>query len=395
MTSSIGIGSLFRTGVTAMIDSMGSTFPRAAVAALEDESQSKVKLARQCLIDEGPEIFWKTIIGSLFVKTMRIVAPVVPEQIANFPGEMLGAYIHWWSASYKSKNAEAHREIDKNIGKESGAAEKSFNKFVTKPIHEILKMVGLDDEIEKNVNFATFGIIQAGLFLGGTYVLRNAEEENIPGMNLDYEDPWYISLSKTLGYTVFEQITHLSSQTMRYCMDYKQEFNGNNENKFNKNVLAKALANVINERAIPGNIPSAIAGCLSTLFLGRFIPKSVAGAIGETPMKGLERLLTLHRRRSTKDKYDETSANKRADNFRGHKEEWFRNILKIADDRFDRFRNFLINNIVVRIFKPEDKSVEQFIEELEGSYNLRIDLLKDKTEKHDEEKRQRELKGAG
>lgn len=375
--SSIGIGSLFRTGVTAMLDSMGSTFPKAAVAALEDESANKVHLARQCLTDEGPEVFWKTIVGSLFVKTMRIFAPAVPEQIANFPGEMIGALIHWFSASDDSKNSTPGRAA--NGSKNPHFIQNFFKAYIKRPIDFGLKTVGLDPE-EKDVNFFTFGIINACLFAGGAYALKDAEEENIPGMNLNYEDPWYVSFFKTAGYTVFEQIAHLTSQTMRYCIDYKREFS-DGENKFSKKVLARALANVINERAIPGNIPSAIAGCLSTLWLGRYIPKSVAGALGEAPMKGLERLLTLHRRRSTKDRYDESFPDKRAPNYRGHKEDWFVDILGAADAVFDKARNFLVKNIVARMFRPADKSIEQFTEDLTKSFDLNLDDLKADTEK--------------
>ena len=378
---SIGIGSLFRTGVTAMLDSMGSTFPKAAVAALEDKGDTKAQLARQCLIDEGPEVFWKTIAGSLFVKTMRIVAPAVPEQIANFPGEMMGALFHWLSAAPDAKSREGHRAAAKNSGEKHSSVEEFFLKYINKPIKFALETVGLG---EKKVNFYTFGIINACLFAGGAYVLKGAEEENIPGMNLDYEDPWYVSLFKTAGYTVFEQVAHITSQTMRYCIDLKKEFKG-------KDVFAKALANVLNERAIPGNIPSAISGCLSTLFLGRYIPKPVAGALGEAPMKGLERLLTIRRKRATKDRYDESFPDKRAPNFRGHDKEWFVDILEAADLMIDKVRDFLIKNVVVKIFKPSDKTAEQFAKELLDSCNLRIDILKNRTEEQDEITRQREI----
>ena len=375
--SSIGIGSLFRTGVTAMVDSMGSTFPKAAVAALEDKSQDKVHLAKVCLLTEGPEVFWKTVVGSVFVKVMRTIAPWLPEQFANLPGEMLGAFIHWLTSSHHSIDTEAQRAA--NGSSKPKLIEKFFDNCIKQPIDFGLKIVGLDSN-EKNVNFIRFGLIQAGLIAGGAYVLKGAEEENIPGMNLDYEDPWYVSFFKTAGYTAFEQIAHITSQTMRYYINYKEEFGGK-ENKFSKDVLAKAFANVINERIFPGNIPSAISGCLSTLFLGRFIPKSLAGAIGEAPMKGFERILTLHRRRSTKHVYDENSSNHRAPNFRGHDKPWLMNILNTADSVFDPIRNFVVEKVVARVFKPENMSQEDYAKELKSTYDLREDLLKRKTEK--------------
>lgn len=368
----IGINSLFRTGVTAMLDSMGSTFPKAAVAALEDEKETPVSLARQSLIDEGPEVFWKTIVGSLFVKTLRNIAPWVPEQIANFPGEMLGAFLHWGSASHQAKNKKSYNTATCNSNKELGPLEKFFDSCIKKPINSVVQMIGLD---ENNVKFFKFGIINACLFAGGTFALKGAEEENIPGMNLDSEDPWYKSLFKTVGYTIFEQVAHCTSQTMRYYKDYKEEFGGE-DGKFNKNVLAKALANVIHERAFPGNIPSAISGCLSTLFLGRYIPKSVAGAIGEAPMKWLERILTLHLRRSTKERYDKDSPGERIHNYRGHDKPWFNNILQFSDSIFNPIRNFFIENVIAKIFKPDNVSLEEYVKELKGSFDTKLEILK-------------------
>ena len=149
----IGIGSLFRTGVTAMVDSMGSTFPKAAVAALEDKSQSKVSLAETEFITSGPEIFWKTIVGSVFVKTMRIITPAIPEQIANLPGEMLGAFIHWWSSSHHSKDTEAQRASNGSTGPKF--IEKFFDSCIKRPVDFGLKIVGLDVK-KKDISFLRF-----------------------------------------------------------------------------------------------------------------------------------------------------------------------------------------------------------------------------------------------
>ncbi len=368
--------SLFRTGVTATFDSMGSTFPKAAVAAIEDSTQSKVRLARQCLVDEGPEVFWKTVVGSVFVKIMRAIAPVVPEQIANFPGEMLGAYLHWYSASHQCKNKEAQRAVSGM--KKLGALQSLFSKKVKPLINDALKFVGLPEK-DKNVSFMRFAIIQSILFTGGALALKGAEEENIPGMNMNHEDSKLTTFFKIGGYTLFEQFTHMFSQTMRYYIDYKEEFfNKNRKNRelrtLNKDILAKALANTFHERGFPGNIPSAITGCLSTLWLGKYIPKSMAGALGEAPAKGLERLLTLHLRRSTKDRLNEKG--ERIQNYRKDSHGILNGVLKISDFLFNGIRNFIVRKIVAPMFQPEGVDIKDYIKELENSYSMSNEHLR-------------------
>lgn len=368
--------SLFRTGVTATFDSMGSTFPKAAVAAVEDGTQSKVHLARQCLVDEGPEVFWKTVVGSVFVKVMKAIAPAIPEQIANFPGEMLGAYLHWHSASHQCKNGEAQRAVSGE--KKPGILQNLFSTRIKPLINDALKFVGLPEK-DADVSFMRFAIIQSVLFTGGALALKGAEEENIPGMNMNHEDSKLTTFFKIAGYTLFEQCTHMFSQTMRYYIDYKKEFLGEdrknrNIGALNKDILAKALANTFHERGFPGNIPSAITGCLSTLWLGKYIPKSIAGALGEAPAKGLERILTLHLRRSTKDRLNEKG--ERVPNYRKDSYGILDGALKVSDFLFNGIRNFIVRKIVAPMFKPEEVDIKDYIKELENSYNMSDERLR-------------------
>ena len=130
--------------------------------------------------------------------------------------------------------------------------------------------------------FARFGISNVVAFIFGTLALRGSEGENMPGVNLDSSESKSVSILKTLGYTVTEQITHILSQWMRYWEDYFKK----NENDTAADLVdkkygkAKALANTINEKTFTGNIFSALGACLSTLWLGKYIPKSAAGALG-------------------------------------------------------------------------------------------------------------------
>lgn len=364
--------SLLRTGATAMFDAMGSTFPKAAVATLEDKSQSKVHLATQCLIDEGPEVFWKTVVGSLFVKASRVVTPFIPEQFANIPGELTGAFIHWWSASDGSKNNETMKIVNGSKSRPD-FLQSIFNNYIKPAISSVLQAVGLNEK-DNNVSFKRFFLLQAGLVGAGSLILRGAEHENIPGMNMDPEDPKWKTFLKIAGYTVLEQTTHLASQSARYYHDFKKEFNVQNGKTFSKDMLAKAIANAVHERAIPGNILSAISGCLSTLWLSKYIPKAIAGAIGEAPMKGLERLLTLHLRRSTKQRFD-LKTNKIVDNYRIDPNGSYKKFLDMLDRyAFNPVRNFIVN-IVARIFKAQDRTIEEYVEELRDTFNVKKDVL--------------------
>ncbi|MBI3591040.1 MAG: hypothetical protein HY094_06670 [Candidatus Melainabacteria bacterium] len=383
----MGIGnvslSIVRTAVTAMFDAMGSTFPKAAVACLEDKSQDPVHLARQCLIDEGFEVFWKTAVGSLFVKATRSVAPFIPEQFANMPGEMLGALIHWWSASDQSKNNETVKIVN---GDKSGPdfLQSAFNNYLKPVISSTLKAVGLDESKEnnkennkENTDLVKFAAFQAALMTGGALILKGAEDENIPGMNMNPEDSAWKTFLKITGYTVLEQTTHLASQSMRYYEDFKKEFSMQDSKSLNKDILGKAIANAVHERFIPGNIFSAISGCLSTLWLGKYVPKSIAGAIGEAPMKGLERLLTLHLRRSTKQRFD-LKTGKVIDNYRIKEMPWFEQVSKIADFIFNPIRNFFIEKVVARVFKPENMTVVEYSKILRASFNIDKKLLEER-----------------
>ncbi|KAF0227520.1 MAG: hypothetical protein FD167_4837, partial [bacterium] len=64
----VGITSLFRTTMTAMLDAIASTGVKSIVATMEDKTKSPEYLASQCITDEGPETFWKGVFGSVLAK---------------------------------------------------------------------------------------------------------------------------------------------------------------------------------------------------------------------------------------------------------------------------------------------------------------------------------------
>ena len=361
---SIGLGSIFRTSMTAMLDAIGSTIPKAAVATLEDKTKSPQALARQCILDEMPETFWKAFTGSILVKIAKIVTPNVPEQIVIMPGELIGSFMHWLTATHQSLNKTAISATN-FVGTKFTFAKSFFNNFIRKPMDLGMHFLGIDKS-GTEMNFLKFGLSNLGLFTLGTLALRGAEDENIPGINMDHNDPPLTSALKTIGYTAVEQGTHLFSQIMRYYIDYKDEFG-------KKNTLAKAVANAINEKTIPGNILSALGGCFSTLWLGRYIPKSAAAALGEALPKGFTRLVEFRQRRSTKEAIDEKG--RRVANYRYQDVPWFNKMLDGFDYVFKPVRMWLINNVVAKIFKPENTKLEDFRKELVSSFDRREDLL--------------------
>ena len=376
----VGIGSLFRTSMTAMLDAIASTGVKAVVATIEDKTKKPEYLAKQCIIDEGPETFWKAAFGSVLAKLKNHFAPFIPEQFVNIPGDLLGALTHWKSASHQSLNKITVLAGNK-LEKIPKFIDKFFDKCIKTPTNFILKLIGFNKD-EDTISFARFGISNVVAFIFGTLALRGSEGENMPGVNLDSSESKSVSILKTLGYTVTEQITHILSQWMRYWEDYFKK----NENDTAADLVdkkygkAKALANTINEKTFPGNIFSALGACLSTLWLGKYIPKSAAGALGEIIPKGLTRLLETRLRRSTKDTYDENAENNRAPNYRFHDVKWFNKTLDIMDYPFKLLREATINHIVAPLFKPDELTLDQFRKELFDSFNLSEEALKRKKE---------------
>ena len=370
-TLKVGLGSLFRTSMTAMLDAIGSTTPKAIVASLESKVQSPQQLARQCVIDEGPETFWKALTGSLLAKIAKTVTPSVPEQLIIIPGELIGSLMHWATATKQSFNRSGSVAAN-YVSKQKTVITEFFNRCIKKPTEIFLKIIGLDSVDEKHpmVPFTRFIMSQAALFGLGTYALKGHEGENIPGINVDHNDSALTNLFKTIGYIAVEQGTHVASQTMRYFIDYKDEFKDHGGKP-----LAKALANVVNERTIPGHMLSALTACLSTLTLGKYLPKSTAAAIGEAPMKFFERVVTLKLRRSTK-----TAKDQNGNVIPGHRLaetglSWLNGFIDFFDKHFKPARIWTINNIIAPVFKPGNMKIEEFRKELMDSLDRKKELL--------------------
>lgn len=362
----VGTTSLLRTGMTAVVDAIASTGAKAIIAPLEDKTKSSEFLAKQCIMDEGPETFWKAIFGSILAKLNKSYAPYIPEQLVNIPGDLLGAYLHWKSAAHQSLDTILTRTVK---AKSNGnLLDKFFDNCIKTPTNNLLKFIGFNSQ-EHQLSFARFGISNIIVFLLATLGLKGSEDDNIPGVNLDHNEPVSTSIFKTIGYTAIEQITHIGSQWMRYYQNYKNEFGKDFH-------LAKSIANAVNEKTFPGNILSGIGACLSTLWLGRYLPKSAAGAIGEIIPKAFTRLLEVRLRRSTKDKFDETSENKRTVNHRIKDIKWLDKSLDVIDHPFAALRKLTIDHIIVPVFKPSNLTYEEFKKEIYNSFDLSLEALK-------------------
>lgn len=366
--------------MTAMLDAIASTSSKAVVATLEDKTRSPEALAIKCIEDEGPETFWKAAFGSVLAKLKNTFVPNLPEQFVNIPGDLIGAFLHWKSAAHQSLNQVLSKAG--SIKKESlTLLDKFYDTCIKVPTDSILKFVGLDRK-EQKLGFFRFGFANVIAFIFGTLALKGSEEDNMPGVNLDASDPKSVSFFKTIGYTLIEQFTHVASHWYRYYVDYKNEFDPNAAEKekrgvyFSKDAFVKALANTINEKTFPGNFLSAIGACLSTLWLGGKIPKSAAAALGEIVPKAFTRFLEARLRRSTKDKYDETSPAKRTWNHRISDLKWFNKLLDVIDYPFVMLRRFTIDHIVVPLFKPPDTSAGTFRKKIYDSFNLPLERLK-------------------
>lgn len=368
-TLKAGAVSLFRTGMTAMLDAIASTGSKAIVATMEDKTMSPEYLASKCILDEGPETFWKAAFGSVLAKLKNNFAPYIPEQFVNIPGDLLGSFMHWKSSAHQSLNRLTSLAGTKTKEKLT-LLDKFYDTCIKTPTNEILRFLGFNSE-EHELNIFRFGVSNVIAFFLGTIALKGSSEDNMPGVNIDSDDSKSITLLKTLGYTVTEQVTHIASNWMRYYKDYKKEFG-------KKFALAKSLANAINEKTFPGNVLSALGACLTTLWFGKKLPPSSAAALGEIIPKGLTRLLEARLRRSTKDTYDEKNPDKRVKNYRFHNAKWFNKLLDVVDYPFVILRKLTINHIVAPLFKPQDTTMEMFKEELYKSFDMPMTTLKSK-----------------
>ena len=346
-----------RTLVTSGMDALGKGL-QALATGYESEGESKVTQVRKFIESEYLEVIGKTFFGLTAVKIMRNIAPAIPEQFINFFGEMTGAGLSWWSTSHGSLNKKGHVNL---TDQKPDFLQNIFNKSIKPVINFFLNMMGLK-EGEKDINYLKFALTHLGLFTAGGLVLRNSEEENIPGINMDPDNSPAKTTFQISSYCILEMIAILTSQTIRYCKDYKEEFEDNSRPRkagfLDLNVLPKALANVFNERMFPGNALSSIGGCLSTLWFGDIIGKVPAAIMAEALGKGFEGIARIHLRRSTKDRIEN---GKRVPNYRAP--EWLKSVLSFSDSIFGGLRKWSIK-LIAKIFKPEDKSLEKYTKEL-------------------------------
>jgi len=295
--SDIGTGGLMRSGLAAVIDMIGGN-EKAIVGIIERKDKNPVETYRQVLQDEGLEPFWQTFSSSLLSKIAKVVTPSVPEQLVIIPGKIIGSIWHWLITSHQSMNSEAlngNYNGNKEQRKDADTYEGFYSAFVEGPSNYIFKILGLGDKEDPNAkpSFLRYAISQFGVFGLASYALRDSEE-NLPGVNISSEEGFGKSLLKGVGYTLVDQITYTASQTMRFYIDFKKEFEKEG------NALAKAFANVLNERFFPGRILSGLSSSLATYLLGDYIPKVTAAELGELPLKLLNRLANVHKRRATK-----------------------------------------------------------------------------------------------
>ncbi len=359
----IGAGGVGRSLVVAMLDLISSGNAKGIGSICERKDKTAAQTYQHTLHDEGLEPMWETFFCSLLTKAAKIITPAVPEQITMIPGKLIGAAWHWAITSYQSTHREKlNGSTDNN--KKSSIAD-FFETFVKKPSDYVLKLCGLGDS-EKDTNFLKFGLTQLGLFGIGSYFLSNSEE-NLPGVNIDSDESVFKCMAKGLGYTVVEQVTYAMSQIMRFCIDFKDSFG--------KNVLAKATANVINERFLPGHMLAGIAASISTYFLGKHIPKTTAAALGEFPMMLLNRIVNCHRKRATKDIIKD---GERVTNYNAEPGGRFDGFLKLCDKVLDRSRNSLVR-LVSKIFNVKE-------DELKKSFDIPEEVLM----KYYEEEKRRE-----
>lgn len=363
----IGFESIFRTGVTAMLDAIATSGAKAVIAPLEDKTKSPEHLAIKCIEDEGPETFWKAALGSVLAKLKNHFAPFIPEQFVNIPCDLLGAHLHWKSAAHQSLD-KTTSQAGSGLKQEPTLLDRFFDTCIKTPTDNVLQFIGFNKQ-EHKLSFARFGLANALAFLLGIYALKGSDNDNLPGVNIDRDDSKSTTVFKTLGYVIIEQFTHIGSQWMRYYQSYKEEFG-------KKFALSKSLANTINEKTFPGNFISAFGACLSTFWFGDKISKSAAGALGEVIPKTFTRLLEARLRRTTKDVYDEKSETKRASNHWISDMKWLNRTLDVIDTPFVAMKRFTIDKIVAPLFKPADMSVNDFRNELYSSFDLPIETLK-------------------
>lgn len=366
--SDIGTAGILRSGLTAVIDMVGGN-EKAIIGVLERKDKSPAETYRQVLFDEGLEPFWQTFVSSILAKVSKIITPQVPEQVVIVPGKLIGSAWHWLITSHQSINTEAFTGNGKR--KEQDNTYSGFYKaFVEGPSKYMLRTLGLGDEDDPNIkpSFLRYAISQLGIFGLASYALKGSEE-HLPGVNIRKEEGILKSAAKGFGYALVDQLTYTLSQTMRFYIDFKKEFEKDG------NAFAKALANVANERIFPGRILSGIFSSLSTYFLGDYIPKVTAAEIGELPLKLVNRLANVHKRRATKYLIDDEKNCYVKDkdgnlikNYRFSDSPTFNSVLNAFDTVLQPCRDFTIR-MISKIFNVSEN-------ELVKSLTINLDEVK-------------------
>lgn len=248
---------------------------------------------KQILKDEGLENLWQFFSSSVLSNLVKESGLRIPEPLVIVPGKFIGSAWHWLSASGQSLNKSVTDE-GRNENKELSLPEKFHKDMIDGPARFIFDILGLEKE---DTTFATYALSQLGVFGAASLILKQFDDEHLPGIKVDQDNTTSSNILNSLGYIGVEYLTNASSQVARFYIDFKDQFG--------KNALPKALANAVNEKLVPGHFLSAICGCISTYSLGKYIPKTTAAAIGEFPMKLFNRFPNAHRRRATKEVEDQ------------------------------------------------------------------------------------------
>ena len=382
--SDIGLKSIIRAFTIPVIDLISTANGKAIGAATFENDKNFKQNFIQTLHDEALEPFWATTISWILAKISSVVTPWVPEQLAIIPGKLIGEAFHWKITSHQSRNTQHLNGNGENT--EDSISAMFFNTVVKTPSDLLLKVCGLSDdkhdaqgniEREGDDNFTWYTISQLGAFGLASFILKNDKHENLPGVNLDKNDPWYVNILRGVGYTLVEQITFAISQTIRLYTDFKDEFTGGDDSKWFKG-WAKAITNMIHERFIPGHILLGFSSALSTYALGDFIPKTTAAALGEFPMAIFNRMANCHQRRATKNKFQyeeyvkdgvlnkvpvayERSVNgEKIGNYRFSESPFYKKTLGFFDNIFYGLRNKLINTVAYLFSIDRQELVDSF-----------------------------------
>ncbi len=370
-------GSLWRAVRIAAIDLISTANGKAlGAAAFERTDVPFTENFVQTLHDEALEPFWATTVSSMLAEFSTRITPWVPEQIAIIPGKLLGEAWHWLITSDQSTNKGALRGATNGNGKSDSILASFFDTFVKKPSDLVLRLCGMN---EKEGNFLWYTLSQLGFVGLASYSLTGDDEENLPGVNIDTSDSFLAATAKGVGYTLVEQGTYAISQTLRFFIDFREEFGWKKGENISfsekKQVWGKVLANVVNERLLPGHIFLGMSSGLSTYYLRKvfdWMPRTTAAAIGEFPMSLLNRMINCRDRRATKDKIEidengkkkyklDESGNKIA-NYRFSDSKVFNSILDGWDSVIKKPKELMLSWLAAAFCGDKDK--EQYKKEL-------------------------------